>query len=155
MALRVKRRALVEIVEQPQEPMKAMRKATHIGVAAKHLFQHREDVEGVRPDPLGRRDRFALRPQSIGVLDECRTKPQAHALGIGPERQRRRRASNGGAPLGGRHIRVSSVIALRAVRLLALYRSRCSGVVLVHHSRARSCRCSGVMLAHRLRSFSR
>ena len=33
-----------------------------------------------------------------------------------------------------------------------LYRSRCSGVVLAHHSRARSCRCSGFMLAHCLPS---
>jgi hypothetical protein len=43
----------------------------------------------------------------------------------------------------------------RALRLRARYRSRCSGVVLAHHSRARSRRCSGVILDHRLRARSR
>jgi hypothetical protein len=61
------RRALVEVGEQPQQPVQALRDATEIvgaavAVDAEHLLQRREDVVDVRPDPLVRRGRLALRP---------------------------------------------------------------------------------------------
>jgi hypothetical protein len=51
--LAVKRRALVEIVEQLQRPVQPMRKSKHaVPVATDHLLQQRQDFVDVGADPF-------------------------------------------------------------------------------------------------------
>jgi hypothetical protein len=66
-AVPVEQLPLVEVGQQPQQPVQAMWNATQTGCApvlvdGEHMLQRREDVDGVIPDPFRRRGK--ARPQA-------------------------------------------------------------------------------------------
>ncbi len=74
--------------------MQALRPAARVStVPAQHL--HCQQLIEMRPDPLGRRRRFASRQRSSTC--SMSAVPRAHALGVGPVRPAWQTASSGDA----------------------------------------------------------